>query len=434
MKAPRSLLWRLGALALAVTLVSLALHVAVIAFWIHPLADALLGQLTSRAHITRNVLLATPTAQRDALVLRMQDAGYQLARASRRGDEAAPAPPPPIEALRRALGPGFGVRFEPTRPWSLGPRRFWIDFDVEGEPWQIAVRAQPPLQAVLGTGIGWLVLAAAAVGASLLIGLRFIVRPIREVAQRIAGQRGAMQPVPEPGGASSEVRSLVESFNRLVERVRAADRTKQQLLAGVSHDLRTPLSRLRLRIETQCEPRVAEAAEPELRAVEHIVSQFMAFVHGDSGAGLGPPQSVLRTAEEVVASYAQQGVHVALEVAAPDTNLGALAVQRLLSNLIDNALAHGAQPVTISWRTSGAAEHELGVWDHGPGLSEAEFRAALEPFVRLSKDAPIGHCGLGLAIAAQIAQQCAASLESRRDTAGRFGIIVTWSRALRDVR
>jgi two-component system osmolarity sensor histidine kinase EnvZ len=249
------------------------------------------------------------------------------------------------------------------------------------------------------------------------------------VAERIAGQGAAMAPVPVPVGSSTEVRSLVESFNRLVEKVRTADRTKQQLLAGVSHDLRTPLSRLRLRIETQCEPRVAAAAEEELRAVEHIVAQFLAYVHGESGAGMGARQSVLLTADRVVGTYARQGVDIAFVIAAPDASLGELSVQRLLSNLIDNALAHGAQPIEISWRAPAPEVHELGVWDCGPGLEPAQFEAAIEPFVRLSKDAPIGHCGLGLAIVAQIAQQWQATLACRRDAAGRFGVVVTWQSA-----
>lgn len=436
MKRPRSLLWRLGALALAVTMVSLALHIAVIAFWIRPLGDALMRQVSSRAVITRTLMTSTPAAQRVARAAGLGDSQFELTRdvPAELTLAAAPTPttsqpPPGLDALAGQLGPDFTVLFERTDGWSLPPRRFWFQFDVEGEPWYITVRVQPPVQAVLGTGLGWLLLAVAAVGASLLIGLRFIVHPIREVAQRISDQSGAMQAVPVPSGASVEVRSLVESFNRLADRVRSADRTKQIMLAGVSHDLRTPLARLRLRIETQCEPRVADAADVELRAVEHIVSQFLAFVHGDSSAGLGARSSALRIVDDVVESYARQGVLVRTEIRAPDISVGAVALQRLLSNLIDNALAHGAQPVAVTWTSSGGGSRQIGVWDHGAGMSEAEFRSAQEPFVRLTKRADIGHCGLGLAIVAQIAQQFGASLTCRRDDDGRFGIVVAWDQA-----
>jgi two-component system, OmpR family, osmolarity sensor histidine kinase EnvZ len=424
---PRSLLWRLGALVLAVTVVSLVLHVTVIAVWIRPLLDNLIGQLAARAQVTRTLMLSTPEPRRDEMSRSLSDAEFMLSR----GAVVSSTPTdslPAFESLSfmRRLGQGFDVRHDAGQAWSFEPLHLWISFEVDQQPWHIRVLAQPPTWALLGTGISWLMLAAAAVAASFMIGLRFIVGPLRQVAQRIVGQGSALQPVPLPAGASAEVHLLVESFNRLVDKVRAADRTKQQLLAGVSHDLRTPLARLRLRIETQCEPRVAAAAEAELRAVEHIVAQFLAFVHGESGAGMGVTQSVLLTIDELVASYALQGVDIACVIAGPDATQGALSVQRLLSNLVDNALTHGSQPIEISWHAPEADLRELAVWDHGAGLDPVQFEAALEPFVRLSRVAPIGHCGLGLAIVAQIAQQWRASLACRRDSAGRFGIVVAW--------
>jgi two-component system, OmpR family, osmolarity sensor histidine kinase EnvZ len=423
---PRSLLWRLGALALAVTMVSLLLHVAVITIWLRPLGERLITQLAARVQLTQSLLQATPSAGRERIGAALGDDEFQINRGALDGATSRPPPNPLGTLLMARLGPGFKVLYEEPAP---GPLRFEpvhlrLAFMVDSEPWHVQVRAEPPTWALLGTGVGWLVLAAAAVGASFLIGLRFIVDPIRQVAERIADQGAAMQPLAEPARASIEVRSMVESFNRLAERVHLADRTKQQLLAGVSHDLRTPLARLRLRIETQCEPAVAEAAESELRAVERIVSQFLAYVHGDTGKAAAGA-SLLATVDQVVASYAEQGVHVTLATAATDTKVPAVEAQRLLTNLIDNALAHGEQPIEIGWQRSASGECEISVWDHGPGLTDTQFKLALEPFVRLSNDAGIGHCGLGLAIVARIAQQWQGRLECRR-AQGRFGVVVTW--------
>ncbi len=428
LRGPRSLLWRLGALALSVTFVSLLLHVAVITIWLQPLGERLIAQLAARVQLAQTLLRATPRAERDRASAALNDEDFQVNRGAVDG-AASWRPPAPLGAvLIERLGPGFVVLQDGpvVGPLTFKPVRLRLAFMVDGEPWQVLVRAQPPTWALLGTGVGWLMLAAAAVAASFLIGLRFIVDPIRQVAERIARQGATMQPLAAPARASVEVRSLVESFNRLAERVQLADRTKQHLLAGVSHDLRTPLARLRLRIETQCEPVVAEAAENELRAIERIVSQFLAYVHGDTGNVSAAAESLLSTADQVVASYAEQGVHIALTVATPDTNMPAVETQRLLINLIDNALSHGEQPIEIGWRRSGHGECELSVWDHGPGLSDAQFKLALEPFVRLSNDAGIGHCGLGLAIVARIAQQWQARLECRREKPSRFGIVVTW--------
>jgi two-component system, OmpR family, osmolarity sensor histidine kinase EnvZ len=430
LRGPRSLLWRLGALALAVTFVSLVLHVAVITIWLQPLGERLIMQLAARVQLAQTLLRATPAAGRDQASIGLNDEDFQVNRGAVDGANAYPPPAPLGAVLIDRLGPGFKVLQDGPAggPLTFKPVQLRLAFMVDSEPWHVLVRAQPPTWALLGTGIGWLMLAAAAVGASFLIGLRFIVDPIRQVAERIAKQGATMQPLAEPAQASVEVRSLVESFNRLAERVQVADRTKQHLLAGVSHDLRTPLARLRLRIETQCEPAVAEAAETELRAIEHIVSQFLAYVHGDTGHVSAAGESLLAMLDQMAASYAEQGVHIAVRVAAADARVPALEAQRLLTNLIDNALAHGEQPIEIGWQRNAAGECELSVWDHGPGLNDTQFKLALEPFVRLSNDAGIGHCGLGLAIVARIAQQWRARLECRREKASRFGIVVTWQK------
>jgi two-component system, OmpR family, osmolarity sensor histidine kinase EnvZ len=427
-RAPRSLLWRLGSFALAVALVSLLLHVAAITFWLRPIGERLIAHLAARVQLTQSLLQATDAAHRDRLIDALRDGDFQLGRGAWTGD-APPRPPVPMGALLiDRLGPEFKVVQEgPAQgPLPLAPVQLRMDFMVDNEPWHVRLSAQPPTWALLGTGIGWLLLTAMGVAASLLIGLRFIVDPIRQVAQRIATQGATMQPLTAPSRASAEVRSLVESFNRLAERVQSADRTKQHLLAGVSHDLRTPLARLRLRIETQCEPAVAEAAEVELHAIERIVSQFLDYVHGDTPRKPAMGESLRATVEQVVASYAEQGVHIALKVTASDIQVPAVEAQRLLNNLIDNALAHGVQPIHIGWQEKAHGEHELSVWDHGAGLTDQQFKLALEPFVRLSNDAGIGHCGLGLAIVARIAQLWQARLECRREPPNRFGVVVTW--------
>lgn len=164
-----------------------------------------------------------------------------------------------------------------------------------------------------------------------------------------------------------------------------ANETRQQLLAGVSHDLRTPMSRLRLRIETQVDPAVSDELLYDLHGLERIVAQFLAYVHGQAHheAGVMTP---LRAVVEQVGS--QLGcLHVRAELDTCMKPVPDLAVQRLLDNLIDNAMAHGAGPVTV--RLAREAEHcVLTVFDHGPGLSAAVFVQALQPFVRLEASRP----------------------------------------------
>jgi two-component system, OmpR family, osmolarity sensor histidine kinase EnvZ len=432
-KRPRSLLWQLGGLALAVSFLSLVLHVAVTSMWISPLGDDLINGLAVRIKLSRELLERAPAAERDAVAARLSDSRLSVLR----GEPVPPAVPsgawtilrPPggfQQTLTERLGPDYQASLAGPLNMSAAQARLQVAFLVDGQRWHVAHLAKPPIEALLTTGLGWFALAAAAVGICVLGGMRFVVGPIRRVAERITTQGAAFELLDMPTGASAEVHALVDSFNHLAERVQSADRTKQQLLAGVSHDLRTPLARLRLRIETQCTPAVAEAAEVDLRAVEHIVAQFLAFVQGDLAAGLGHPESVLAVARLVVAAYAEQGHAITLVTDAPDAQAPDLAVTRLLHNLIDNAVSHGAEPIEVSWREPAAGERELCVWDHGPGLSPAQFTVATQPFVRLNEDTRLGHCGLGLAIVAQIAKQWQATLACRQGPGARFGIVLTW--------
>jgi two-component system osmolarity sensor histidine kinase EnvZ len=250
------------------------------------------------------------------------------------------------------------------------------------------------------------------------------------LAQRLSAQGQALQPLTLPPRAGAEITTLVGSFNQLVAAVQSADRTKQQMLAGVSHDLRTPLARLRLRIETECDGQLADELTSDLRAVERIVSQFLAYVQGDSRPGLGEPDSLRALITQAVERYRSQGQFVYATMGTGDAELPDLAVQRLLNNLIDNALSHGLAPVIVEliWHgDSPPALASLTVWDCGRGLDAAGFEQAQQPFMRLGeRDVGLGHCGLGLAIVAQIAQQLSATLQRRVDAKGRFGVALTW--------
>ena len=105
-----------------------------------------------------------------------------------------------------------------------------------------------------------------------------------------------------------------------------------------------------------------------------------------------------------------------------------LVVQRLLTNLIDNALAYGRAPVEVSLQAT-VEGAELRVTDHGAGMSAEDFERAQQPFVRLTNArSELGHCGLGLAIVAQVARQLGGRLRAQRGADGRFGIVFTLPR------
>ncbi|XVJ69724.1 MAG: hypothetical protein HEQ39_08760 [Rhizobacter sp.] len=420
-------------LVVGVSVFSLLLHLAVSALWAHEVSEDLVDSLSGRVTLARHLLERTPPEQRDALAASISRARFTVARLQSPA-ETAPSEPPflpgqVLQRIREGAGPNFHVHLAGAS-FSENRGIIQFDFDLGDERWRVTYRVQPPLLAVLGTGLGWLVLVGVGVLLSLVIGVRSIARPMSQLASRLSNQGSALQPLSMPAGGGAEIRTVVTAFNQLVAEVQRADQTKQQMLAGVSHDLRTPLARLRLRIETQCDELIAEELTADLFAVERIVSQFLAYVQGESKAGLGKPEAVMDVVSWVVSGYAEQGSKVEFAPSELRLELPDLAVQRALSNLIDNALSHGMAPVlvalSLTYRDEGG-HGVLTVWDHGPGMSEAEFDRAQLPFVRLDDSrAGLGHCGLGLAIVAQIAHQLGGHLERSKLAGSRFGVSIVW--------
>jgi two-component system osmolarity sensor histidine kinase EnvZ len=420
-------------LVVGVSIFSLLLHLAVSWLWANEISEDLIDSLTGRVTLARQVLERAPPEQRAALAHSISQTRFTVERLQ------APALPPTdappflpgniLQRIRNAAGPDFSVHLASA---SFAQNRGLVQFDfkLQDEPWRVTYRVQPPLLAVLGTGIGWFFLVGVAVLLSLVVGVRSIARPMSQLASRLSNQGGSLQPLAIPAGGGVEISTVVTAFNQLVAEVQRADQTKQQMLAGVSHDLRTPLARLRLRIETQCEELIAEELTADLFAVERIVSQFLAYVQGESKVGLGKPEAVIDVVSWVVSGYAEQGSNVEFVPSELRLELPDLAVQRALANLIDNAISHGVPPVLVALSFVYRDERGHGVltvWDHGPGMSEAEFERAQLPFVRLDGSrAGLGHCGLGLAIVSQIAHQLEGRLERSKSADGRFGVSIVW--------
>jgi two-component system, OmpR family, osmolarity sensor histidine kinase EnvZ len=436
---PRSLVARVTWLVGGVSMLSLLLHLTVVSLWIGPFTEDLAQALVGRVSTCVWALRRTPLAEREAAANTLSSRTFEVKRAGA-ADKAERLLPPDalpsriLEQFKSEAGADLQVRLTNEGPLQRH-NHVLFDFELDGQAWRVRYAVRPPLLAVLGTAVGWLVLVGTGVFVSLAIGVRWITRPMSQLAQQLASQGELLRSLPVPPQASSELVAVVSSFNQLVHAVQQHQQTQQHMLAGVSHDLRTPLTRLRLRIETQCEHTLAEQLSADLHAVERIVSQFLAYVQGNSAAAHGEPESVRAMMAQAVQDAQARGHDVRLLPGDADASLPDLAVQRLLANLIDNALAHGAAPVTLALRlvhSAGVVSAVLTVCDAGPGLSAAQFARAQLPFVRLVGDdesaaqTDLGHCGLGLAIVAQIAHQQHIKLGSARREDGHFCVSLSW--------
>ncbi len=407
---PFSLVRRITALVVGVSIVTLILHSALLVLFVKPLGDELVVRIAVQVRSLAAALAAVPTEDRNKLAAAVGKEGVSVSRtrpslASHGSAGFDEMPRSLLDMLDEKLGrrgtsevtidrdgkPSLSVAVE------VGSESWWVTFP-NARPPPIAWTLLPILSAA---GL----LASAAVLA-LVIGVRLITRPMSQLAHDMLARRYELRQIDEPVRVSIELQGVIRSFNSLVHAVELSAQSRRNLLVGVSHDLRTPLARLRLRAETECSEEIALRMETDFLAMSRIIDQFLAYAQGQNGVAIGELHPIDDLAEEVVEQYRADGADVALvrhgstQLSVPD-----LGTQRALVNLIDNARAHGRGPVQVElW-----AEDQqvfLVVYDHGPGIAEGDLERALQPFVRFgASQGQGGHCGLGLAIVAQIAEQ-----------------------------
>ena len=235
--------------------------------------------------------------------------------------------------------------------------------------------------------------------------LRNQVRPIERLA-RAADSFGKGRAVPDfkPYGAT-EVRRAAQAFITMRERIERHITQRTEMLAGVSHDLKTPLTRLKLALAMMPDGDTEiTSMRDDVAEMEHMLDEYLAFARGEGGEESLPTdlgELVRDTA--VAAAKARQREGIA--VTAPEhvtVSVKRAGLRRVLSNLLDNALKHGNK-VAISLQRDERMV-EIVVEDNGPGIPEARREEAFRPFHRLDEGRNLqsGGSGLGLAIARDI--------------------------------
>ena len=264
-----------------------------------------------------------------------------------------------------------------------------------------------------------LALLAGSISSSLLYLWWEVQRPLQQLEQALAqvGKHDAAA-VPLPAAGSGAVRRLTARFKAMVQRLAANDRERATMLAGIAHDLKSPLTRLRLRLAGQSEQQRAEA---DLDALERITGQFLLFAGGgDAEPAVSLPLD--QWLAELSAPIEPDQLQLDLEPL--QACVQPIALGRAVSNLIDNAFSHGRPPLRLVLRSEQGNGFRIEVWDQGPGISAEAWPQALQPFLRLDRArGGSGHCGLGLAIAARVAASHGGQLECRRSELG-FAVVL----------
>jgi two-component system osmolarity sensor histidine kinase EnvZ len=218
-----------------------------------------------------------------------------------------------------------------------------------------------------------------------------------------------------------EVRSLAAAFQSMSQRLHEAAEQREFMLAGVSHDLRSPLARVRVALEL-IDRRDAALTENMAREIEEMDRMIGLFLHYVRANYNETPQLVV--ADEVIRAALPVDQRITFELDASEARvLPADALRRIASNLVHNALDHGRPPVRVRTKLSGD-RFELAVSDAGEGLSADDWRQALEPFNRLRAQPNTGHAGLGLALIDRLVKNIGGTLAAHR-AVGEFTIVVT---------
>jgi signal transduction histidine kinase len=229
---------------------------------------------------------------------------------------------------------------------------------------------------------------------------RWLGRPIRTVVRAVetlSPERPAAE-VPETG--PQEVRALASAVNRMQARISDLVRRRTQALAAVSHDLRTPLTRLKLRLEDVADPQMRQAMTADIEEMEQMVEATLSYLKGGAEAEPVRPLDVSALLATILDNATDRGLRADLHAPPRLVIEGRIvSLRRAFSNLVDNALRFGSQVVVTAETTTEGVR--VVVADDGPGIPENELAHVLEPFVRLegSRNRETGGVGLGLTIA-----------------------------------
>jgi signal transduction histidine kinase len=283
--------------------------------------------------------------------------------------------------------------------------------------------ANLPLRLVLT-----LLILLAVVAVMSLVAVRWVTRPLNVLASAAEALGRDIHRAPLPEHGPTEVRRAAHAFNDMQTRLVRFIDERTRVLTAMSHDLKTPITRMRLRAELLEDEEQRLRFEKDLKEMEAMVAQTLDFMRG-LGSEARQPIDLMALVESLQADHAEMGRTVTIEGRAATPLIGMpLALKRCLANLLDNAALYGsAAHVVIE---DGASAVTLRIRDDGPGIPEAELEKVFEPFHRLeaSRNRATGGTGLGLGIAREIARAHGGDLVLHNHSAGGLEAVLTLPR------
>jgi two-component system osmolarity sensor histidine kinase EnvZ len=379
-----------------------------------PRAQAAALQAVTVVNYTRASLLASHENRRIALLSELSGKEGVRIYAADLLEIVEPLPNDPFillvaEKIRENLGPETLIAIN-----HLGVPGLWISFSIEQDDYWVVIPRFLSERPFPWQWFGWAALVAllSLLGAYLIAAR--INRPLSFLVKAADRISHGDQPPRLPEEGANEMREVLRTFNEMAEALARLDSERTLLLAGVSHDLRTPLARLRLAVEmlpSDVGESMRDGMIQDIADMDNIINQFLDFVRGVEGepAQMVDINDLLKSLAE---RHARAGRTVELNLSSNyKVPLRPLAMHRLIGNLIDNAFAYGKGRVAVNTKIT-AGYIVISVLDNGPGIPAAHMTRLLRPFERMdSARGNEGGSGLGLAIADRIAKLHKGKLE-----------------------
>lgn len=415
---PRSLFARLA----LILFVGLALA-QTLSFWItmterdQTMTNVMMGYIQREVTSSVALLDHLPPAERAAWLPRLARRSYEFIL----GPGITGTPPDARLSARVAasIEEGIGTRYPVTANAVPGEReRVQVHLRLsDGSPLTIDLR--PMSGAPLSQWLPLvLALQLAVLAACCWLAVRVATRPLHELARAADTLGPDLKTARLPENGPSEVARAARAFNAMQDRIAIYMTERMQILAAISHDLQTPITRMRLRVDVMDDSTESTKLQQDLQEMESLVKEGVTYARTMHGAAEVPCRiDADALLDSLVCDYVDAGQAVSLRgrigtslVTRPQ------ALRRIVGNLVDNALKFaGAAEIEVATLRDGQVT--VSVLDRGPGIPAESLEAVFEPFYRLetSRNRHTGGTGLGLAIARQLtlAMDATLSLHNR---------------------
>jgi two-component system osmolarity sensor histidine kinase EnvZ len=393
--------------------------------FLKPLRVGYVAELATYVNLARSALASMP---RDARPAFLKQVNWQsnirvMPIQPPYGEAMAPDrefPPPMATSLRSMAGDDVSARMGDPEANT------WIRFVAGGQPyWLIVSPGRPRFPVPLLTSV--VIALVVSIGGAYLLFARLNRRLHAVVEASRAIGRGEI-PAAMAVEGPEEIRELSRGFNQMSEGLQRLDAERRLMLAGISHDLRSPLVRLRLNVELSkpgLDFTTAGAMVRDIKEIDAILGQFLEFARDESDE---PPQQCDLNAivSEVCDGYRLSGHDVKAVLGPVElANLRAVAVRRLITNLVDNGVRYAEKEIEVATRRGDDDQIVVTVADRGPGIRTGSPDALLKPFAREDVSRSKPGSGLGLTMVDRIARVHGGSVKLMNRPDGGLLVVVT---------